>query len=102
MYILQNQKGCFLAKSGEWLDGREPARLFKTPHQDEATNQLFEVNSKDISLRITALSCDTSPKGVPIIPNELLPPPAIVASVAREAEADTRTERIPENESLAF
>ena len=72
-YILQNQEGYFLAKSGEWLDGREPSRLFKTIHQDEASNQLFEVNSKNINLRINRIACETTPKGLPIIPDDILP-----------------------------
>lgn len=75
MFILQNQDGYFLSKSGEWLDGREPTSLFRTLHRDEAVNQLFEINSQDYSLRITIVSCEQTPKKLPIIPDELLPPP---------------------------
>lgn len=75
MYILHNQKGYFLARSGEWVDGREPAQLFKTQHHDAALNQLFEVNNRDVSLRITVMNCAVTPKGLPIIPADPLPAP---------------------------
>ena len=80
MYILQNQEGYFLAKSGQWTDGREPSQLFRTAHQDEAANQLFEVNSRDYSLRIKMVNCETNPKGIPIIAEEQLPPPLPVVT----------------------
>lgn len=75
MFILQNQDGYFLSKSGDWLDGREPSALFRTELKDEAVNQLFETNSQDYSLRITILECESSSKKHPIIPVEQLPPP---------------------------
>lgn len=77
MFILQNQDGYFLAKSGNWADGRDPNALFRTLYRDEAVNQLFEANSKDYNLRITILSCEMNPKKVPIIEKALLPPPKL-------------------------
>ncbi len=73
--ILQNQDGYFLSKSGQWLDGREPAALYRTVHRDEAVNQLFEANSQDYNLRISILSCDINSKKHPLIPDDILPPP---------------------------
>lgn len=97
MYILQNQNGYFLTKSKEWTDGREPNLLFRTQHKDEAVNELFEVNSKDYTLRLKILSCEVTPKKVPVIPDELLPPPLF----ANEATPDenTQTEALDFQES---
>lgn len=74
MYILHNQDGYFLTKSGGWSDGRELPPLFKTIHKDEAINQLFETNSKDYNLRLSLLECEINSKKMPLIPNEKLPP----------------------------
>jgi hypothetical protein len=74
MYILHNQDGYFLTKSGDWSDGRELAPLFKTNYKDEAINQLFEANSKDYNLRISLLECEINSKKMPLIPDEKLPP----------------------------
>lgn len=74
MYILHNQDGYFLTKSGDWADGREVGTLYRTLHKDEAINQLFEVNSKDYSLRISLLKCDANSKKQPLIPADKLPP----------------------------
>ncbi|MGH1486792.1 MAG: hypothetical protein ACRBCI_11270 [Cellvibrionaceae bacterium] len=94
MYILQNQEGYFLAKSGEWVDGREPSQLFRAKHHDEAVNQLFEVNSKDFTLRITMMNCETTPKGLPLIPEDQLPPPLTATSdeLAEEKETGDKQE----------
>ncbi|MFT6387284.1 MAG: hypothetical protein ACJAUP_000655 [Cellvibrionaceae bacterium] len=91
MFILQNQNGYFLAKSGAWADGREPNTLFKTLHRDEAANQLFEANSQDYNLRITVVTCETNPKKVPIIAEELLPPP--ILSIVNIATNDDASEQ---------
>ncbi|MFT7491427.1 MAG: hypothetical protein ACI80S_001018 [Pseudohongiellaceae bacterium] len=74
MYILHNQDGYFLTKSGDWSDGRELPPLFKTMHKDEAINQLFETNSKDYKLRLSLLECEINSKKMPLIPDEKLPP----------------------------
>jgi hypothetical protein len=74
MYILHNQDGYFLTKSGDWSDGRELAPLFKTIHKDEAINQLFEANSKDYNLRLSLLECEINSKKMPLIPDDKLPP----------------------------
>jgi hypothetical protein len=74
MYILHNQDGYFLTKSGEWSDARELGPLFKTIYKDEAINQLFETNSKDYNLRLSLLECEINSKNMPIIPTDKLPP----------------------------
>ena len=75
VFILQNQHQQFLSKQSEWVDGRDTATLYKTPHRDEALNQMFEVNAKDYSQRIKLLPCATNNRGLPIIEADQLPPP---------------------------
>lgn len=73
VYVLQNQARLFLGKQKDWLDGRDAASLFKTPHKDEAINLMFEVSSRDYSQRIRALACKLNEKGLPVIPEDMLP-----------------------------
>jgi len=94
VYILQNQAKLFLGKQKDWLDGRDPGSLFKTPHKDEAINQMFEISSKDYTQRIRVISCAVTDKGLPIIDSELLPeagtsaPAAHAPVVSADADAD--------------
>lgn len=103
MYILQNQDGYFLAKSGQWVDGREPVQLFRTVHNDEAVNQMFETNSRDFSLRISIMTCEVSSKGWPVIPEDQLPPPLPTEETTEPSEEHTPDllDQIVENESVA-
>jgi len=94
MFILQNQDGYFLSKSGDWVDGREPNTLFRTLHKDEALNQLFESNSQDYSLRITIFDCEANSKKQPIIPEEQLPPPKLDNSESENNNDDTRADAV--------
>lgn len=75
IFILQNQDQLFLGKQKEWLDGRDPGSLFKTLHKDEAINQMVEISAKDYTQRIKVLPCSVNEKGLPLIAEELLPPP---------------------------
>ena len=74
VFILQNQQQAFLNKHNEWIDGREPNLLYRTPHKDEAINQMFEVSSKDYTLRVHLLECPLSDRNQPLIDEEHLPP----------------------------
>lgn len=75
VYIIQNQDKLFLSKQRTWVDGREPAGLYRTAHRDEAINEKFEVNAKDYSQRVALVSCTLNERGVPMIDPEILPPP---------------------------
>lgn len=98
VYILQNQARLFLGKQKDWLDGRDPGSLYKTPHKDEAINQMFEVSSKDYTQRIHTVSCSVSEKGLPVIPQDILPEagsgvPAVKDTpVTATEDADTDTQ----------
>ena len=65
LYILQNHQGQFLGKHKDWLDGSDPAALFKTPHKDEAVNQMVEISAKDYQQRVSVLACATDARGLP-------------------------------------
>lgn len=88
LFILQNQDNLFLGKQKEWLDGRDAAALYKTPYKDEAVNQMFEISSKDYTQRIKVLACTASDKGLPLIPEDLLPPP--LPKVAKKTAEERR------------
>lgn len=66
-YIVKNQQGYFASKHKEWLDGREPRLLFRSPHKDEAINLVFEMSAKDINVRAEAISCELDDKKNPIV-----------------------------------
>ena len=98
LFILQNHDKLFLGRQKEWLDGRDPASLFKTPHKDEAVNQVFEISSKDYTQRIKVVSCKVNEKGLPVIEPELLPDaqPKSASLFAEEAVTDEATVDVDE------
>jgi hypothetical protein len=75
LFILQNQHKLFLGKQNNWLDGRDLNALFKSPHKDEAINQMVEASSKDYTQRIKLVVCAVNEKGLPLIDPEILPEP---------------------------
>ncbi|MCV6622516.1 MAG: hypothetical protein OIF51_12280 [Cellvibrionaceae bacterium] len=77
VFILQNQDGYFLSKQKEWVDGRDASVLYRSPHRDEALNQMVEVNSKDYTQRISIVDCQLSEKRHPILDPDSLPEPKI-------------------------
>lgn len=67
IYVVKNQHGYYASKQKEWLDGREPRLLFRSPHKDEAINMVFEVSSKDINVRAEAILCELNDKNQPAV-----------------------------------
>lgn len=96
LFIIHNQDGYFLGKSGDWLDGREPTQLFRAQHKDEAVNQLFEANHQNVELRLSILECAAKTRLIPDIPAEKMPPPILKA--ATNASEDGDSEATTENE----
>lgn len=74
-FILQNQDLLFYGKNKEWVDGYDANAVFKTPHKDEAVNQMFEITSKDYKQRVKVLSCALNEKGLPDIDSAIMPAP---------------------------
>ncbi|WP_020207498.1 hypothetical protein [Gilvimarinus chinensis] len=75
VYIIQNQDKLFLGKQRTWLDGRDPAALYRSPHKDEAVNEKFEINAKDYTQRVKLVACGLNERGQPAIDPDILPPP---------------------------
>lgn len=65
--VIQNQHGHYLGKQQQWLDGHDKRLLFRTVHQDEAVNVIFELSSKDILLRATPRECELDDSKQPIV-----------------------------------
>lgn len=99
VFLLQNQDDYFLSKKNEWLDGREPASLFRTPHKDEAVNQMVEANARDFSQRIRMIACSVDARGVPVLDPAILPPPLAKTpadtdpAAARDSNATTESDQ---------
>ena len=74
-FILQNQDKLFFGKNKEWVDGYDASSVFKTPHKDEAVNQMFEITSKDYKQRVKVVFCNLDDKGLPIIDADIMPAP---------------------------
>jgi hypothetical protein len=100
VYILQNQDKRFLGKQRTWLDGRDPAALYRSPHKDEAVNEMFEASSKDYRQRVSLVSCPLSERRQPVIDPAILPPKTsnegslalTVATQSESTEADNPTQ----------
>ncbi|GGY82971.1 hypothetical protein GCM10011613_29770 [Cellvibrio zantedeschiae] len=112
-FILQNQDKLFFGKSKEWVDGYDANAVFKTPHKDEAVNQMFEITSKDYKQRVKVISCALDEKALPIIDSEIMPAPLpkvpkppkagedLFAEPAESPEAVAEMDEEPEEE-LSF
>lgn len=61
-YVVRNQLGQYLTKKGEWCSGKDASHIYCKPHFDEALNQLFEINTKDIELRGKVVEVDLEDK----------------------------------------
>lgn len=61
-YVVRNQLGQYLTKKGEWCSGKDASPIFWKQHFDEALNQLFEINTKDIELRGSVVEVDIEEK----------------------------------------
>lgn len=82
VFIVTNQHGHFINKHREWVDGRDPKLLFRSKHKDEAVNLVFELSSKDISLRAEAVAVDVDERDQPVVEVTTFIP------TARELEAE--------------
>lgn len=80
VFVVVNQQGLFANKHKEWVDGRDPKQLFRSPHKDEALNLVFELSSKDIYLRAEAISVELDDKKLPVV--------EVTAEIPTAAEAE--------------
>lgn len=89
VFVIRNQLGQYWTRSSEWVDGREPQRLMKLKHHDEAVNQLVELSSKDVDLRGEALSCTLNDRGEP----DVEPSAQLTPTLAEKAAAEKAAEK---------
>jgi len=105
-FILQNQDKLFFGKNKEWVDGYDANAVFKTPHKDEAVNQMFEITSKDYKQRVKVLSCELDEKALPVIDSDIMPAPLPKAPKPPKAGEDLFAEPAPNDdepeEELSF
>lgn len=95
-FILQNQDKLFFGKNKEWVDGYDANAVFKTPHKDEAVNQMFEITSKDYKQRVKVISCALDEKALPLIDSEIMPAPLPKAPKPPKAGQDLFSEPLSE------
>ena len=90
VFIIRNQLGQYWIRAGEWVDGREPQRVLRFKHRDEAINQLVELSAKDIDLRGEVLHCEADEHDhIDLEASEHLTPTLAEKAAARaEASAD--------------
>lgn len=67
LFVIRNQHGLYISKKKEWLDGREPRLLFRSQHRDEAVNLVFELSSRDISLRAEVVRVELASNKHPVV-----------------------------------
>lgn len=67
VFILQNSDDLYLDRQGEWVSGGEAASLYRSPHKDEAINQMVEVTVRHPELRIRVIQCHLDDRGRPSI-----------------------------------
>lgn len=85
VFVIRNQLGQYRTRAGEWVDGREPQRLLKLRHRDEALNQLVELSARDIELRGEVVSCELSGRGDPVVEASEHRTPTLAEKAAMEA-----------------
>ncbi|MDX1694810.1 MAG: hypothetical protein R3208_13670 [Ketobacteraceae bacterium] len=91
-YVVRNQLGQYLTKKSEWCSGRDASIVFCKPHFDEALNQLFEINTRDIKLRGKVVEVDVEDKK-PVI-TEYGPDPVQHELSAEEESSGAESRRV--------
>ncbi|MEO0436332.1 MAG: hypothetical protein AAF098_05445 [Pseudomonadota bacterium] len=67
IFVICNHLNQFWTRSEQWVDGREPKRVLKLKHQDEALNLLVEISAKDIELRGKVEKLPLNEQGEPVL-----------------------------------
>lgn len=110
IFVIRNQHGLYLSKQQEWIEGREAASLYRTPHRDEAVNAVFEASLRDIAIRAEVVACRLDERNLPRVderepsapaddpaaaPGELPASPEVVEAVAEETASVDEPARAP-------
>lgn len=99
VFIIRNQLGQYWIRAGEWVDGREPQRILKIKHQDEAINLLVELSAKDIDLRGEVIRADLDERGDPDVPASDHQTPTLAEQAAEKARLEAAREAANDEES---
>lgn len=73
-FVIRNQLGQYLTRKDEWVSGKDASIVFYKTYYDEALNQLFEINTKDIELRGKVFEVELGENKKPVLA-ELGPEP---------------------------
>lgn len=95
VFVIKNQHGHYLSKQQLWLDGSDRRLLYRTPHNDEAVNVVFEQSSKDIYLRAEPFPCELDKNNQPMV--EVGPPTALETQAALNQEPEQEENLQQEN-----
>lgn len=87
VYIIRNQDNFYLDKQGEWVDGNDSHRLFRTAYKDEAINVKVELSVRHPQLRLTIVSGVLDEKGHLAIKGSEAAGPAIDRDTIRSFSA---------------
>ncbi|MEO1080490.1 MAG: hypothetical protein AAFY29_13105 [Pseudomonadota bacterium] len=99
VFVIRNQLQQFWTRAGDWVDGREPQRLLKFRHRDEALNQLVELSARDITLRGEVLRADIGERGEPIVDASEHKTPTLAEIAAAKAAEKAADEAAGEGEA---
>jgi len=76
-FIITNQDGHYWGRGKAWVDGADTARVASFSHRDEASNTVFELSSKDFSLRASIQSITLTDGKLPELTVSDTPLPAL-------------------------
>ncbi len=96
VFVIRNQLGHYWGKNRSWLNGSDPKNVLQVKHEDEGINTLFELSSKDVSLRGEVVAVALKEKGQPILEISETPLPT------GDDEVDNGTDTIENNPSNAI
>ena len=65
--MLQRHDKAILSKDLDWTCDVTSNDIFYSPHRDIVLNQLVELNSKQIDLRVNVIECEADANGRPVM-----------------------------------
>ena len=67
IFVLQRHDTAVLSKDLDWNCDVTSNDIFYSPHRDIALNQLVELNTKQIDLRVNIIECEADANGRPVM-----------------------------------
>lgn len=94
-FVIQNQDGHYLGKQKDWTDGSDRRVIFRCADKVDAINLVFELSSKNTSLRAQYVECDIDDFGNPVVKASDTPLPAAESSEDEAAQTLENTDLHP-------